>query len=157
MSDDNPYRAPAGAVERIERRTRRPLGPISAGVVAMVLATVLLRGTGLPRRTSTRPPIELTRMTEQCSTLGCELPRVGRGNPFGRRHTAELERRIRPGNTRLTLEPIGEHAQPFLVIERELAPPGPVVSRFGGVSSRAELVAIIATTHQAGRSHQRPI
>ena len=79
MSDDNPYRAPAGAVERIERRTRRPLGPISAGVVAMVSATVLLRGTGLPRRTSTRPPIELTRMTEQCSTLGCELPRVGRG------------------------------------------------------------------------------
>jgi hypothetical protein len=47
MSDDNPYRAPAAAVERIERRKRRPLGPISAGVVAIVLATVFLGGIGL--------------------------------------------------------------------------------------------------------------
>ena len=45
MSDDNPYRAPAAAGPKQDRR--RPLGPVLSGLVAIVLATILAGGTGL--------------------------------------------------------------------------------------------------------------
>jgi hypothetical protein len=45
MGDDNPFRTRAPSPPG-ERR-RRPLGPVAVGVVAIVLATVLMKGTGL--------------------------------------------------------------------------------------------------------------
>lgn len=47
MSDDNPYRAPVSAITPEERRRRRPIGPILAGLVAMILATIWAGSFGL--------------------------------------------------------------------------------------------------------------
>jgi hypothetical protein len=47
MSEDNPYRPPVAPIGTEEPRGRRPLGPVLAGLVAIVLATFLLGGTGL--------------------------------------------------------------------------------------------------------------
>lgn len=47
MSEDNPYRAPTIAIRPDPRIRRRLIGPISAGLIAIVLVTLLDGGTGL--------------------------------------------------------------------------------------------------------------
>jgi hypothetical protein len=46
MSDENPYRPPAVS-DPVLRPKRRHLGPIAAGVIAIVVATILTRGEAL--------------------------------------------------------------------------------------------------------------
>lgn len=47
MIDANPYHAPTALIEPNKRRRRRPLGPILAGLAAMILATLLMGVVGL--------------------------------------------------------------------------------------------------------------
>jgi hypothetical protein len=47
VSDENPYRAPTAALGPIERPKHSLLGPVLAGLLAIGLAAIFARGSGL--------------------------------------------------------------------------------------------------------------